>query len=258
MDWLKSFALSCSAAVALLGLWSLASYAGWVNGFLLPAPGRVWSTFSTLLLNGKLVDHTMVSLGRVGMGYGFAVLAALVFSLVMVASRRLSAIIDPPLEFLRQIPPLALIPLMMLWLGIDEVQKVSVIILACFFPIFLGFRGGFAQVDPKLIEVGKAAGFTRAQILRRIAIPGALPGIIVGLRLGLGYGWRALVGAELIASSAGLGYMILDAQDLARTDIVIVGVLVIGSIGLATDWTLKALVRRYLPWIRQDLELRNG
>lgn len=258
MSRLKSLFLSFAAALVLLVLWVLAARFGWVNAFLLPAPQRVWGTFLTLVSSGKLLDHTLVSLSRVGAGYGLAVILALVISLCMVASRRLTAVIDPPIEFLRQIPPLALIPLMMLWLGIGETQKVSVIILACFFPIFLGFRGGFAQVDPKLIEVGRAAGFTRLELMRRIAIPAALPSIIVGLRLGLGYGWRALVGAELIASSSGLGYMILDAQDLARTDIVIVGVLLIGTIGLLTDWGLKALVRKKLPWIRQEMELARG
>lgn len=247
-----------SVFAALLLLWAAASGMGWVNAFLLPPPWRVWDSFMSLLSSGKLVSHTAVSLLRVILGYGCAAAAALVLSLAMVRSRVLSALIDPPLEFLRQVPPLALMPLAMLWLGIGEAQKVGIIILACFFPIFLGFRGGFSQVEPKLIEVGQAAGFSRMEILRRIVIPAALPSIIVGLRLGLGHGWRALVGAELIASSAGLGYMILDAQDLARIDVVMVGIFVIGGIGLLSDWGLRALVRWRLPWIRQDLELGRG
>ncbi|WP_312528291.1 ABC transporter permease [Paracoccus sp. (in: a-proteobacteria)] len=229
-----------------------------MNSFLLPSPQMVWKSFWSLIASGKLADHAGISITRVLTGYAIAALLALALSLAMAASRILAAVIDPPLDFLRQVPPLALMPLAMLWLGIGETQKVGIIVLACFFPIFLGFRGGFSQVDPKLIEVGRVAGFSRTELLRRIALPAALPAIIVGLRLGLGYGWRALVGAELIASSAGLGYMILDAQDLARTDIVMVGILVIGSIGLLADWGLKALVRRTLPWIRQDLELGNG
>ncbi len=253
-----SFFTSLSVFAALLLLWAMASGMGWVNAFLLPPPWRVWNSFLSLLSSGKLVSHTGVSLLRVILGYGCAAAAALVLSLAMVRSRALSALIDPPLEFLRQVPPLALMPLAMLWLGIGEAQKVGIIILACFFPIFLGFRGGFSQVEPKLIEVGQAAGFSRMEILRRIVIPAALPSIIVGLRLGLGHGWRALVGAELIASSAGLGYMILDAQDLARIDVVMVGIFVIGGIGLLSDWGLRALVRWRLPWIRQDLELGRG
>jgi len=209
-------------------------------------------------MNGKLLDHTGVSVLRVLMGYGLATLLALAISLLMAGSRGFASAIDPPLDFLRHVPPLALMPLAMLWLGIGETQKVGIIVLVCFFPVFLGFRGGFAQVDPKLIEVGRSALFSRRALLCRIALPAALPAIISGLRLGLGYGWRALVGAELIASSSGLGYMILDAQDMARTDIVIVGILVIGSIGLFADWGLKALVRWQLPWIQQDLDLGHG
>lgn len=258
MTGFQRFLFSSLVFGGLIGLWAICSAMHWVSAFLLPSPQMVWKSFCTLLANGKLADHTGISITRVLMGYGIAAFLALCLSLVMAASRIVAALIDPPLDFLRQVPPLALMPLAMLWLGIGETQKVGIIVLACFFPIFLGFRGGFAQVDPKLIEVGRAAGFPRSELLRRIALPAALPAIIVGLRLGLGYGWRALVGAELIASSAGLGYMILDAQDLARTDVVMVGILVIGSIGLLADWGLKALVRWGLPWIRQDLELGNG
>lgn len=254
----KQLFLAMLVFTGLLSLWATCSAMGLISPFLLPSPLAVWSSFLTLLGNGKLADHTGISILRVLTGYGLAILLAMAFSAMMASSRVFAALTDPPLEFLRQIPPLALMPLIMLWLGIGETQKVGIIVLACFFPIFLGFRGGFAQVDPKLIEVGYAAGFTRSELLRRIALPAALPAIVIGLRLGLGYGWRALVGAELIASSAGLGYMILDAQDLARTDIVMVGILVIGAIGLVTDAGLKAMVRWRLPWIRQDLELGNG
>jgi len=146
----------------------------------------------------------------------------------------------------------------MLWLGIGETQKVGIIMLACFFPIFLGVRGGFSQVDPKLIEVGRAARFSRLELLWRIVLPAALPSAVIGLRVGLGYGWRALVGAELIASSAGLGYMILDAQDLARTDIVLVGVLTIGVIGILVDTGLKLLLRSLAPWMRNEVELGHA
>ncbi|PZQ48118.1 MAG: ABC transporter permease [Rhodovulum sulfidophilum] len=255
---MQRFSLAVGVFAAILALWAAASALGWVDPFLLPPPARVWTTFLQLLGNGKLAAHVEVSLLRVAAGYGIAVALALALSLLMSRAAVLDGILDPPLEFLRQIPPLAMIPLIMLWLGIGEAQKVGIIVLACFFPIFLGFRGGFAQADPKLIEVGRAAGFGRSEILRRIVIPAALPAIIVGLRIGLGYGWRALVGAELIASSSGLGYMILDAQDLARTDIVLVGVLVIGVIGLLTDGGLKFLVRRRLPWIRRELDLGQG
>ena len=255
---LRPIVISSLALLCLFGLWWLAGALHWASAFLLPPPAKVWATFLSLCQSGKLQSHMLVSLGRVGGGFALALVSALVISIFVSNSKIFAAIIEPPLEFLRQLPPLALIPLMLLWLGIGEAQKLGIIVMASFFPIYLGFRGGFAQVDPKLIEVGRAAGFTRLALLRRIALPAALPSIITGLRLGLGYGWRALVGAELIASSAGLGYLILDAQDLARTDIVLVGVFVIGIIGVLTDNCLKALVRWRLPWIAQDLELGHG
>jgi len=168
---------------------------------------------------------------------------------------RLRALFEPALEFVRQIPPLSLLPLLILWLGIGEAQKVGIIVLSCFFPVFLGALGGIAQADPKLVEVGHACGLTRFEILRRIVLPASLPAFIVGLRIGLGYSWRALVGAELIASSAGLGYMIVDAENLARTDIVLVGILVIGVLGLIADTLARAAIRRAAPWLRSHLEL---
>lgn len=252
------FLYAIAAAFCLLLAWAVCAQQGWVNAYLLPAPWTVWSSFVELGANGKLLQHTAISLQRVASGYLMAVGVALVVSVLMAASRRFARLVEPPLEFLRQIPPLALMPLAILWLGIDEAQKVSIIVLACFFPIYLGFRGGFAQVDPKLIEVGRMSGFSRWQLLRRIVLPGALPAVMVGLRLGLGYGWRALVGAELIASSSGLGYMILDAQDMARPEVVLVGILVIGSLGLLADWGLKRWVQWRFPWMRQNLELGHG
>ena len=242
----------------LLALWALVSALGWVNAFLLPPPARIWSAFLELSASGRLWDHLLVSLGRVGAGYLLAAALALSLGVLVVSIPGMARIVDPLLDFLRQVPPLALMPLALLWLGIGEAQKLGIIVLSCFFPIFLGLRGGFAQVDPRLIEVGRAAGFGRAEILRRIAIPAALPAVVVGMRLGLGYGWRALVGAELIASSAGLGYMILDAQDMARTDIVLVGVLMIGLIGLVSDWLLRRAVGWWMPWIRQEMAMGNG
>ncbi len=241
--------------LGVLGLWLAASGLGLVSAFLLPGPLVVVRTGWELVQDGSLQRHIAISVQRVLLGYGLAVAIALPLALGFGLLPRLRALFEPPLEFLRQIPPLALLPLLLLWLGIGEAQKVGVIVLACFFPIFLGALGGIAQADPKLVEVGRACGLSRAEILHRIVLPGSLPQLVVGLRIGLGYSWRALVGAELIASSAGLGYMIVDAENLARTDIVLVGVLVIGILGLCADFLARAAVRRGAPWLRQHVEL---
>ncbi len=241
-----------------LTVWWAVSWAGLVSPFLLPPPVKVWRAFVALWSSCELLHHTWASAMRVGIGYGLAVSLAIPLAIVFSASGIVRVVAEPPFEFLRQIPPLALMPLLMLWLGIGEAQKIGIIILACFFPVFLGMRGGIAQADRKLIEVGKVCGLNRWEIIRRIVMPSALPALVVGLRISLGYSWRALVGAELIASSVGLGYLITDAQDLARTDIVLVGILVIGVVGLATDFLLKLLCARLAPWLAGDLEMARA
>lgn len=253
----RFFIATLSLVICMTGWWGVSS-AGLVNTFLLPSPQRVITALDELWTSGDLLHHIAASVNRVWIGYAFAVLLAIPLAIAMSISRPLKALLEPILEFLRQIPPLALMPLLMLWLGIGETQKVGIIILACFFPIFLGMRGGIAQVDHKLIEVGKVCGFSRHEIIRRIIVPSSLPSLTIGLRIGLGYSWRALVGAELIASSAGLGYMITDAQDLARTDIVLGGIVVIGAIGLLSDFLLKRCFQRLAPWLASDLEMARA
>jgi sulfonate transport system permease protein len=243
----------------VIGLtWWVVSRAQWIEPFLLPSPGVVLAAAHDLAADGTLLLHVIVSLKRVALGFGLSVLIAIPLALLFAFSRPLRRAFEPPLEFLRQLPPLALIPLFILWLGIGEAQKVGIIILACFFPVFLGVLGGIDQVDPKLVEVGRICGLKRSEIVRRIVLPAAFPSFVVGLRIGLGYSWRALVGAELVASSAGLGYLIVDAENLARTDIVLVGVIVIGSLGLAVDHLARWGVRRGAPWLRSSLDLGHG
>lgn len=250
--------LTVAVFTAVLGLWWAASTFGWVNAFLLPAPVKVLNTLFELGQSGALWRHTLVSLQRVGLGFALAVIAAILLAVVFSRSAAIRRLIDPLLEFVRQIPPLALTPLLILWLGIGEIQKVAIIMLACFFPIFLGVRGGIEQVDQKLIEVGRVFGLSQGEIMRRVVLPSSLPSIVVGLRIGLGYSWRALVGAELIASSAGLGYLIVDAENLARTDIVLAGILVIGAIGLLADQMLKSVIAKAAPWLARDLEMARA
>lgn len=239
--------------VALIfGAWWFASHTRLVSPFLLPPPETVALSFVALTVDGTLWRHALVSLGRVVLGFGLSAALALPLAIVFALLPRLRDALEPPLEFLRQIPPLAMVPLLILWLGIGEAQKIGIIVLACFFPIFLGALSGLAQSDTRLIEVGRVCGLSRMEIVRRIVLPDAAASIVTGLRIGLGYSWRALVGAELIAASAGLGYLIVDAQNLARTDIVLVGVVVIGALGLAAEGLARLAVRRFVPWARSD------
>ena len=240
---------------AILGLWWLAAANAWVNPFLLPSPVKVAQSGWLMLLDGSLARHAITSMFRVAAGFGLAVLIAVPLAFALGIVPLLQRLLGPSLEFLRHLPPLALIPLLILSLGIGEAQKVTVIILACFFPIFFNTAGGITQADPKLIELGRVCGLSRRRIITEILFPSALPSLLIGLRLGLGYGWRALVGAELIAAAAGLGYMIEDAQNLARTDIIYVGLVTIGSIGLVVDALCGLASRKLAPWIRTEVQI---
>jgi sulfonate transport system permease protein len=239
-------------AAVIIASWALGVALTGVSRALLPSPALVVAAMHDLIDDGVLVEHVRVSITRLAAGFALSTLLAIVVGFAFARAEIVRKIIEPPLEFLRQIPPLAMIPLLILWLGIGQELKIGIITLACFFPIFLGTTGGIAQCHPKLIEVGRVSGLSQGEILARIVLPSALPSIVIGLRIALGQGWRALVGAELIASSAGLGYMIVDAENLARTDIVVVGIIVIGLLGLTSDWLFRSAIARAWPWVAVD------
>ena len=237
--------------VLLLIWWWSASALQLVNSYLIPSPESVLYTAGVLFKKGILLHHMETSLHRVFIGFGLTFLLAFPLAVLLGMNRKFEAYFEPVLHFIRHIPPIACIPLLILWLGIDEASKLAVIVLAAFFPIFLNAREGIVRCDPKLIEVGKAFGFSRKKQFWKIVLPSALPAIILGMRLGLGYSWRALIGAELIAASAGIGYMIIEAEQLSRPDTVIVGILVIGLLGYMIDYGFSQLVRLLLPWNRE-------
>ena len=156
------------------------------------------------------------------------------------------------LEFVRHVPPIACIPMLILWLGIGEASKIAVIILAAFFPIFLNTLNGVVNCDPKLLEVGDIFGFSVLEKFFKIILPSAMPYVTVGMRLGLGYSWRALIGAELIAASSGIGYMIMDAEQLSRPDIIIVGIIAIGLLGYVIDLLFFSLTAKLYNWNKEE------
>lgn len=233
---------------ALLLIWAACSQAALWNAYVLPSPGSVVGAARTMLENGSLQKHILVSLYRVFAGFSLALLLAFPLGIILGTRPRCQAIFHPMLEFIRHVPPLAVMPMLILWFGIGEMPKLLIVVLATFFPIFLNTLHGVAHCDGRLIEVGKSFAMSRQDIFRRIILPAALPAVLVGMRLGLGYSWRALVGAELIAASSGIGYMILDAEQLARPDIVLVGVLAIGIVGSIIDWGFFRLTRKMIPW----------
>lgn len=242
------FVKSMLLPLAILTAWSVCSGLGVLNDFLLPPPWRVFETGLDLAANGELTRNILVSLKRVFLG--FFITAAIAFPLGILTglNRAVQELLDTPLEFLRHIPPLALTPLLILWCGIGETSKLAVIVLATFFPIFLNTVSGVGHCDGKLVEVGRIMGLGPIALIVRIILPASLPTIMTGMRLGLGFSWRALIGAELLAAAAGLGYMIIEAEEFARTDVVLVGIISIGILGLAMDIFFRRICDFFLPW----------
>lgn len=232
--------------VIILIIWYLYSHSGQVSNYVLPTPEKVWLTFWTMFVNGQLAGHVAISLRRVFTGYLIAFGLAFFFGVLAGVMPKKSVYYAHILEFLRQIPPISLIALLILWMGIGETSKVIIIILAGFFPMFLNIEQGVKGCDPKLLEVGTLLGFDKWQKFFRIVLPSAVPDILVGMRIGMGYSWRAIIGAEMIAASKGLGYLILDAQVMSRSDKILVGIIVIGIVGIICDRIWIFLLKKFL------------
>ena len=241
----KNRVISLFVVLLLLGLWWLLSALQVFPAFVFPGPGRVARAFWRMLLSGELLRGMLVSTGRVLTGFGISFLLAFTLGVLSGLKPALNPWYRHILEFIRYIPPMSLIPLLILWFGIGEASKIIIIVLTSFFPIFLNTNSGLSQCDGKLLELGEALGMTKAQVFFQIRLPAAVPNILVGMRIGLGYSWRAIVGAEMIAAASGIGYLILDAQALSRTDKVLVGIVVIGLVGYLTDVLFGRIIRRW-------------
>lgn len=246
-----------SGFVLLLLFWHLGSLRpGW-NHFLFPAPEAVLRRMAALLSGGVLFKHLMASLMRVFCGFGISLFVAFPTGVALALLPAFSAVVRPLLNFARQIPPLSVIPLLILGLGIGEASRIAVVVMACFFPILLSTENAVRLVDRKLLEVGRTLSFSRFSLFRHIAFPAFFPHFFVGLRLGLSYSWRSLIGAEIVAAASGIGYMIREAETLSRSDTILCGVLVLGIVGSLTDGLLGALSEWLFPWSRAQ-EVRDG
>lgn len=235
----------------LIMLWQLASSLQLWSSFVLPAPQQVLATFWLMLERGELTEALLVSFRRIAIGFSLAFLLAFALGLFTALFPKALPFYGSLLDIFRHISPLSLVPLLILWFGIGETPKLIVIIMASFFPMLLNINSGLASCDVKLIEVGRVLGFSKWQILRRIMLPNAVPGLLVGMRIGLGYSLRAIIGAEMIAAASGLGYLILDAQTMSRTDKALVGIIVIGLLGLLIDYVFKLLIAHFLPYYEE-------
>ena len=238
--------------VAFIILWEVVSvYGQRINpqlDVMMPPPTAVVSAAAELLRRGVLFTHIFDSLYRVLLAVGTATLLGVPLGLAMGWSKRFRAAIDPLLEFIRPIPPLAWIPLSILWFGIGDMQIVYIIFLAAFFPIVLNSMAGARDVDTYLVRAGLSLGARRGELFRTVVLPAALPQIFTGVRIGLGIGWMALVAGELVAAPSGLGYMINNARTLFRSDYILLGMVLIGMLGLALDFLMRRAMRLAMPW----------
>ncbi|MEV4598320.1 ABC transporter permease [Amycolatopsis sp. NPDC049253] len=235
--------------VVLVAAWQLASATGVLPPEKLSAPWTVLTSAFDLARTGELGNAFVVSLGRVGAGFAIGAVVGVLLGIVAGLSRWGEALVDPPVQMLRTLPFLGLIPLFILWFGIGEETKIVLVALGVAFPLYLNVHSGIRTADARLVEAARALGFTRGERLWHVVLPGALPQALVGLRQSLGLAWLALIVGETVNADAGLGYLINNAREFLRTDVVVVGLIVYAILGLATDALVRVLERRALRWL---------
>jgi len=236
-----------SPLVVLL-LWQLASTAGLLPARILASPADIAIAGWQLSLSGELPRGLMVSCLRVLAGFGIALVLGVSLALLAGLSRLGETVLDPPLQMLKAMPFLGLLPLFILWFGIGEGPKVGLVAIGAVFPIYLTLHGGIRGTDPKLLEAGRTLGLSQAGLVLHVVLPGALPALLVGIRYGLSTAWLSLVVGEQINATSGLGALITNARDFLQTDVIVVCLLVYAALGLATDALVRLLEARALRW----------
>jgi sulfonate transport system permease protein len=221
---------------------------GFSNGRLLPPPSVIFATFWELAQTGELQRHTLATTLRVAAGFGFGVLAGTLGGAITGYSPLVRRLLDPTVQALRAIPSLAWVPLFVLWFGIFESSKVILIAVGVFFPVYLGVMGAIASVDRKLVEVGRVFRLSDAAMVRRILLPAVLPAYVIALRTGLGLGWMFVVAAELLGASEGLGYLLVDGQQLGKPAEIVAAIVAFAVIGKLADWIIAAAAAPFLRW----------
>lgn len=244
--------MSVTSTVALLALWWIATHAGWIKPLFLPKPETIWFAFKQAVA-GDLDNHTLAvhfgwSMYRVFSAFALAVVIGIPVGIAMGVSRFARGLFDPPIEFYRPLPPLAYLPLMVIWFGIGEVSKIMLLFLSIFAPVALAARAGVRSVSQEQIQAALSMGASTRQVIQHVVLPGALPEILVGLRIGMGVGWTTLVAAEMVAADAGLGKMVYNASNFLRTDVVILGIVAIGAVAYVFELLMRYIERTAVPW----------
>ncbi|MFE1819394.1 ABC transporter permease [Streptomyces anulatus] len=236
--------------VLLVALWWAASASGHLDPRILSGPGSVLSTAADLVSTGRLQDNVLISLQRAGLGLLFGVTAGVVLAVTAGLSRSGEYLLDGPLQIKRAIPSLAMLPLLILWLGIGEQMKVTVIALGVAVNMYINTYASLTSIDSRYVELAEGLDLGRAQFLRKVVVPGSLPGFFVGLRLGVTSSWLGLIVVEQINATSGIGYMMFQAQQYAQSEVIIVGLVAYGIFGFASDAGVRAIERKVLSWRR--------
>jgi sulfonate transport system permease protein len=241
-------ALGLLLPLVLAAGWEAAVYFHLANGRLVPPPSVIFATFLELWRAGELQRHILVTCERVAAGFVIGVVAGTLIGAVAGYSALIRRLIDPTMQALRSIPSIAWVPIFVLWFGIFETSKITLIAVGVFFPVYLGVMGAIMSVDRKLVEVGRAFRLSPAAMVRRILLPAVLPHYVIALRSGLGLGWMFVVAAELLGASEGLGYLLIDGQQLGKPAEIVAAIVAFAIIGKLSDWLLIAITSPFLRW----------
>jgi sulfonate transport system permease protein len=233
----------------VLALWFYLSSNGSFSATQLPPPGEVLAAATSLIGKGTLWEHLLISLQRVGLGFLIGAILGITLGSLVGLNKWIAQLLMPTIGALRAIPSLAWVPLLLIWMGIYEEPKVTLIAIGAFFPVFTTVAAGLAAVDRNLIEVGRAYGLKGVSLVRKVLLPASAPTIFSGMRLGLAQAWLFLVAAELIASSKGLGFLLLDSQNTARTDILFMTIVILAILGKSSDGLIAVVEKRVLHWV---------
>ena len=247
---------SCYISLTTIGimavLWYIATNSGWIKPIFLPSPQATYQQFYEYLTgaaNDKpLWQHFAASMLRVFAAFFLACLLAIPIGIAMGMSRVWRGIFDPPIELYRPLPPLAYLPLIIIWFGIDELPKVLLIFLSCFAPLAMAARSGMRSASQEQMNAAYSMGASYTQVIRHVVLPAAMPEILVGMRVAIGFGWSTLVAAEMVAANVGLGQMVLNASNFLRTDIVVMGIIVIGVVAYMFDLLMRWVEHKIVPW----------
>jgi sulfonate transport system permease protein len=242
--------------VGLALAWEIIVWLGLSNGRLVPPPTKLFATIVELARSGELSRHIMATLTRVFAGFGVGVISGTVLGAISGYWGLARRLLDPTVQALRAIPSIAWVPLFILWLGIFETSKVALIAAGVFFPVYLGVMGAILSVDRKIVEVGRTFRLSGFAMIRRILLPAVLPAYVVSLRVGLGLGWMFVVAAEFMGASEGLGYLLIDGQQLGKPAQILAAIVIFAILGKTTDWLIEIAAVPFLRW--QDAFGKQG